>query len=247
MRQIEIRELLDDIHHVNQANKVEIKRINSLIRSRIAETDLSENVADAIIDEVSSQLGQLSANVKLTDKAIRSINPERNQNLAVASSKRESGSNVTGVQFSARQLAGNKNLLPMEHSRSGVSYVWSAADPETQFVFSLDRSKVLGMQLRLFALVKPEFLKQLKVFIDGSHIRHRFHVDKGLYVVSCNLPPSSKASQTHIRILLPATHSPVDLGISQDVRMLGIAISEIRFGQAESGFTHILRRLKLKV
>ena len=246
MPQIAVSDLLDDIHYVNQANRVEIKRINSQIRSRIAETDLAGNVADAIIDEVSSQLGRLSTNVKLADKAIRSIKPERNHKIAVASSKDESNSKAAGLQFNALQLAGNKNLLPMEHSHSGISYAWSAADPETQFEFSLDRSKVLGMQLRLFALVKPEFSKQLKVFVDGTHVKHHFHVDKGFYVVSCNLSPSSKASQTQIKIVLPATHSPADLGISQDVRTLGIAISEIRFGKPESGFSHLLRRLKLK-
>jgi len=67
-----------------------------------------------------------------------------------------------------------------------------------------------------------------------------------LFVASCVLPPTDKDGQTEISVILPATHCPTDLGAGLDGRTLGIAISEIRFGKPESGFSHLLRRLKLK-
>ena len=102
------------------------------------------------------------------------------------------------------------------------------------------------MQIRLFALIKPEYSKQMKVLIDGKHIKHRFTLDGSLFVVSCLLPSSDKSSQTGVKIVLPGTHSPTDLGSSLDGRKLGIAISEIRFGKPDSGFDPLLKRLRLK-
>jgi hypothetical protein len=102
------------------------------------------------------------------------------------------------------------------------------------------------MQIRMVALIKPEYSKQLKVFIDGTHVNHRFILDGSLFVVSCLLPYSTKTSLTEVIIRLPATHCPTDLGSSLDGRRLGIAISEICFGKPESSFTHLLKRLKLK-
>lgn len=242
-------ELLDDIHYLNQANKAEIKQVNTQIRQCIDEADVTGDIADAIIKEISGQLGQLSARVELADKAIRSISREHNHKPKVATAKRDTNNNSNSekanIQFSAEQLAGGSNLLPIETAESGISYVWSSSDPEIHFTFSLDRSKSLGIQFRLYSLIKPEYSNQLKILIDGTHIKHWFGMDDGLFVASCNLPPSNESSQTKITILLPATYSPLELGASKDGRKLGIAIHEIRFGKPESGFDHLLKRLRL--
>lgn len=245
-QQFDTGELLDDINYVNQANKDEIKRVKERIRLRIADADLARGVADAIIEEVSNHLGQLTVKVKLAEKAIRSMRPEQGRKTAPPGTGKAIDSHGADLKFSADQLAGNHNLLPMESSDNGTSYIWSGSSPEILFNFSLDRNKALGLQIRLFALIKPEYSKQLRILVDGWYIKHRYSVTGEFFVLSCNLPASPRTSQTTIKIVLPATHSPKELGTSNDERILGIAINEIRFGKPESGLAHFLKRLKLK-
>lgn len=244
-QQLNISELLDDITYVNQANKAEIKRVGDLMRSRIAAAKLPGKIPDSLIKELSGQLGQLSAQVKMTEKLVRSNRHGRKNKTAPVSLKNKIKSNIPEVRFGVEQLAGTKNLLPIESTGDGVSYVWSSSDPEIRFSFNLDRSKSVGMKIRLFALIKPEFSKQLKILIDGTHINHRFSVDEGLFVLSCTLAPSIKSERTEVKIVLPATHSPMELGPSRDDRKLGVAITEICFGKPEGGLNHLLKRLKI--
>ena len=114
------------------------------------------------------------------------------------------------------------------------------------FTFSLDRSKALGMRIRLFALIKPEFSKQLHVLVDGQRLKHEFGLDGSLFVVSSAIPASDSSEETEVKIVLPSTYSPMELGTSHDGRKLGIAITDIRFGQPDGGFARLLKRLKLK-
>ena len=114
-QQPETGELLEDIHYINRANKDEIKRINERIRLRIADADLAGGVADAIIEEVSSHLGQLTVKVRLAEKAIRSIQPGQTRKSTPPGTGKAIDSNGADLKFSADQLAGNNNLptLPL--------------------------------------------------------------------------------------------------------------------------------------
>lgn len=102
------------------------------------------------------------------------------------------------------------------------------------------------MQIHLSALIKPEYSKELKLFIDGQHIKHRFYLDDPLFVISCVLPVSSSNKRTEVRLLLPGTHSPAELGGGADNRILGLAISEVRFGKPGGRLSYLFKRLGLK-
>ena len=65
---LNVDELMDDIRYVNQSTKNEIQRVGDNIRQHIAKVDLPQNVADALIADVSMQLGQLAAKVKMTER-----------------------------------------------------------------------------------------------------------------------------------------------------------------------------------
>jgi len=242
-----INELLEDIRYVNQSTESEIQRVENHIRRNITEADLPQNVTDSFINEILVQFGQLAARVKLTEKAVHSLQSKQIYNgEAGGLHTGPKNTQPTSMRFSASQLDGNRNLFPIETSSEGISYSWSGDDPEIQFSFALDRGKKIEMQLRLFALIKPEYSKQLKVFIDGQHISHRFSLDGSLFVVSCVLPLLASPARTNIRVLLPGTHRPSELGSGGDNRTLGIAISEICFGKPGSNFSYLLRRLRLK-
>ena len=141
--QMEGDELLDDIHYINQAAKEEIKRVDARIRQYIAEAPLPAKVADTLTDEISSQLGQLSARVEIAEKAIRSFLAKQKPKKKAKTDTAEADSfdQSSDLKFEASELVGNRNLLAVESSTSGINYCWSGADPEIQFSFSLNRVK----------------------------------------------------------------------------------------------------------
>jgi hypothetical protein len=239
--------LLDDIRYVNQVCEEEIQKLREQMRQRIGDAELPDDVSASLIEEVSAQLGRLGAKVKMTDQIVKSLKTERKKPSQAPSVTIDAGNRTdpSDTVIKAAQLAGTRNMLPME-SADGIDFCWSGADPEISISARLDRSKKLGMQIRLFALIKPEYSKQMQVMIDGAHVKHHFAAEGRLFVVSCVLPPADKTGPTEIRIILPATHCPTDIGAGLDGRTLGIAVNEIRFGKPESGFNHLLRRLKLK-
>jgi len=240
-------ELLDDIRYVNMSNEAEIQRVGEDLLQHLAEVKLPKSVTNALIENISTQLGQLAVKVKMTEKAIQSLQAEQKHNGKPGKNTEiQNGFQTNEKRFPANQLVGGGNLLPLESSTGGVSYRWSGAGLEIPFQFMLNRNNKLEMQIRLYALIKPEYSKLLKVFIDGQHIKHRFYLDGSLFVVSCTLPVSASASQTEIKIQLPGTHSPSELGGGPDHRKLGIAISEIRFCKPSSGLSYLLKRLRLK-
>lgn len=246
-RHVSINELLEDIRYVNQSAAIEIQQAENQLRQHIAAANLPANVPDALIDYVSSELGRLTVKVKLTDKALRSLQTKQKSAIKTASTTTTPSVEKMGdLSFKVSELVGVKNLLPVETSPSGIKYCWTGANPETSFSLAVDRSKKLEMQILVFALIKPEYSKQLKVFVDGAHIKHRFSFDGQLYVVSCLLPNSTNTSRTDISIILPDTHCPTDLGGGLDGRTLGIAISGIHFTKPPGLLTRFLRRLHLK-
>ena len=240
-------ELLDDVGYVNRLNKREIKRLDKHLRERIADASLPKSVADSLLNEISTHLGRLHAKVKLTDKALRSIRTESRfkTKLKIPTVPAVDEPQAAELALCVSQFADNVNLLPLECSADGINYCWSGARAETEFVFSVDRRTPLEMQILLFAIIKPEYSKQLKIFVDGHHLKHGFSVNGSLFVVSCILPVAINTGQTTIGIVLPATHSPLELGTSTDDRKLGIAINEIRFVTPRSWPGRLMKRLKL--
>lgn len=239
-------ELLNDIRHVNQVTKEEIKRSSDQIRQLVYETSIPNKEADDLISEISVELGQLSAKVYLADKAILALQAKQKTKAKTAVERTKVERQPLSLKVEAHQLTRYKNLLPLETSHGGTTYCWTGADPETLFSFDLDRKKPIGMYVRVFAFIKPEYSKKLSILIDGQHIKHFFSLSGSIFILSCVLPPSTDTKKTDVKIILPDTHSPTDLGGGLDDRKLGIAIVDFSFGKPESGFSRLLKRLKLK-
>ncbi len=241
-------ELLQDIQFVNNIAKEEIVRIRELASQHINDSNNSDLSSSLFAEEISEQLGHLKARIGLCEQTLVSLQAEIGGiNLSKINSTRDiNKKQQTSMSVSASKLEAKPDLLPLEYASDGTNFRWSSIDPKLNFEFQLDRSVRLELQIRLFALIKSEYAKQLKVLIDGEHIKHRFELDNNIFVVRCVLPVTDNNDHTEITIVLPATHSPKDLGTSRDDRKLGIAINEIRFSRFESRFSHWLKRLKLK-
>jgi len=245
-RHAEIAQILDDIHFVNVTTEAEIERARSRIRHLIAESALGADAAWDLEEEISRHLGQLGARITLAEKVISSLKPK--QEFAAKRRAGEAVSTKKGpaplYRLSAGQFPVNNNLLPIESSPDGISYRWSGADPEVRFAVTFERGLKQELQILLVALIKPEYSKQLKVIVDGQHLAHEFRKKGKLYVASCALPARNGNVETHIKVVLPGSHSPMDMGESLDSRKLGIAISEIRVVRRRNPLARLIRRVR---
>jgi hypothetical protein len=132
------------------------------------------------------------------------------------------------ARLTARQLAGIPNFWPLESSPEGVEYCWSAENPDILLSFTLDRHETLEMEIKLQALIRSEFLKDLQLLVDDQRLRYSVSASGALTVIRCRLPARDATGATRLKIKLPGAHSPEELGTGDDSRKLGIAISEIR-------------------
>jgi len=243
---VDSNELLADINYLNQANKNEIDLITNGIRQRIDAVSNSGDAVELIIDEIAKELGQLKASVKLTEKVIHSIQQQQGRKFGSGPVRGRITNPASGLRFCASQLAGNKNLFPVESVDGGDNFCWSGSDPEIDFSFTLDRHELLEMQIHLICLIKPTYSRRMKIFIDGQHIKHWFAPLGPKMIVGCKLPCADKETQTDIKVVLPGTHSPSEISDSPDFRKLGIAISEICFDKPVGILTRFQMRLRIK-
>jgi hypothetical protein len=220
----DIDDLLADITYLNQKTKQEADRLKTRIWNRAEMAEPADSELNSVVDDFSKQLGQLSTRILINDKNVEQL--QESFNLSDSVGAHNTGQ---GTQITAFQLAGFGNFYAPESDDKGVSYIWTAADPEIQMSFPLSRRTRLEMQIRLYALIRPKFSKQLKLLIDGSLVKHKFKRHGSFYTASCELPASDTANRVDVKIVLPDTFSPEELGASNDTRKLGVAISEIRF------------------
>ena len=231
--QSQTAELLEDIQFINQQNQQEIQHFNDYFKQCIETVPVPTSDVGSLVDKLSTYLGQLSVKVKLVEKAIRSLQSIYKSEVITWTANEESTANL--------QTTIADSLLAPEDSADGTRFCWSGSDPEIQFSFTLNRRVDLEMKIRMFALIKLKYLKQLKILVDGKHLKHSFGLEGSLFVVSCVVPASHAAARIHLKIVLPDTHSLAELARSHDNRKLGLAFTGISFSIPESGFFHSIR------
>jgi len=121
----------------------------------------------------------------------------------------------------------------------GRYFRWTTR-PELTVELPLFRTGAQTLQIFFKAIIKPEYAKTLKIAIDGMDVPHRVkNTEKGL-CLTCRIPRPRNLAMTEVRTVLPAVHSPKELGASDDRRNLGIAIREI---VVSDGASSLLQRL----
>jgi hypothetical protein len=241
-------EFLEDIRYVNQTIEKECQRFEKELSERIGKLDLPEGTADELINEIVRGLGTLSAKTTISNNAVNSIQKKvRKASVKQIVKSVDNTIKTSASQFvvTASELEGTKNLYPMEVDKNGVSYCWCGPATDTRFAFSPDREHRLEMQIQLYAVIKPEYLKQLRIIVDGKDLRHRITQENSQFILRSLLPARASRGETKLKIILPETHCPTDLGGNLDGRHLGIAVSEIRFGKPKNVIFRMLDRINL--
>ena len=239
-----LEELLEDVRYVNQLSQLECQRIAALVRQRVAEASLPDMVSEALLAEIADHLAGMEARIQLMERAIRDLENRIPGVHGHGTPGSRSLLPPSEKAFPAAWLAQAPNMGSLQKNPDGAEYSWTGPAPRTEFVVPLGPERPLELHVRLVALIKPEFLRELQILVDNSHLPHRVSQDGNTYLASALMPEPSGSKQTRIAIVLPSTHSPRELGTSQDTRKLGVAINEISFTRPVSRAKRILARLR---
>lgn len=244
----EVMELVRDIQFVNTRSAKEIDTIRIELMHRVGESTFSDVEKQSIIDDISVQLGNLTTRLRLCEQAVETLVTKHSalsENPIEIPADEPKLTPATVLILKPTELHFSPNLLPLEYAPDGASFRWSGASPSMKAEFDLDRTTDLEFQIRLYTLIKPEFGKNLRMSFDGRQVNHKSYRKGHSLVVYCPLKKSSGGNKTSLEIMLPSTHSPLELGVSQDDRKLGIAISEVRFCKPKGKLINLLRRFGL--
>lgn len=204
------------------------------LRARIKESAGSANPGqqahlDALIEGVACALGELSARVRLIEQVLTAEGrggPERGHLVA--------GNLSDTWVVSADGMEATPNLLALEYTSDGLPFRWTGPEASTTFELPISRVRERGLVIDVVAVVKPEYLRQLQLLVDGEPVHFEVGYDGTKNSVRTNLPARPERSVVRLGVKVPATHCPRDLGDSTDARRLGVAISRISVGEPVS-------------
>lgn len=219
---------LQHIQYFSQLTQAEAARIRSLMQPFL---DGDQPISRKALEQLVLVLGEFGARVSVIEQAAEQ------QLLA------DNPLNAGPLLFGQMELTGDKiqddSMLLPEWDDKGSVLRWTTR-PDLKLTLPLFRTGNQTLRIYFKAIIKPEYAKTLKISIDGTTVRHRVrNTDKGL-CLQCRLPAPRDLALTDINLLLPAVHSPAELGESSDHRVLGIAITGIEVAQQPAS---VLQRL----
>ena len=182
---------------------------------------------DPTTDEVAVLYAELGARLRVVEELLLK---EQSFPLAEVKPKVSRTTQPSGpelVENPIEKFGNVANLLNAEIARDGIRIRWTGAEKKTHFIVPANRSKASTLRLKVAAIIVPKYIKELKLFIDGTHQAYAVRGEGHFTVLECKVPAREDRNVIDLCIELPATHRPVDISESSDIRHLGIALASI--------------------
>jgi hypothetical protein len=188
-----------------------------------------------LAEECASCLSEIGTRVQIIEELLMAES-RVNSNDVVSSAASEWQDTV---KLMAKDMQHITNLHELE-LHGGHQFCWSGADSSISFVMPVKRNRVAELTLDIVAVMKPEFVQEMTINVDGSQIKHKSRNVDGVIKVFARLPKQSNTTLTTIQIVLPTTVSPLELGSSNDMRKMGIALASIGINPVASRFARFI-------
>jgi hypothetical protein len=138
----------------------------------------------------------------------------------------------------AKDMKNIDNLYELE-MYGGRQFCWSGTDNVLDFVIPVKRNRATELTLDIIAVMKPEFIQQMTISVDGNLLKHKAREVDGVIQVFARLPKQSTNRPTVIQLVLPTTVSPSELGTGNDMREMGIALASIAIKPVAGRFSRL--------
>jgi hypothetical protein len=182
----------------------------------------------ATVELISVELGVLNARVRYLETA---------QSNAFSGSRKNTREKLFkgSDKIPAERLADEIPNHGIESTAAGLQFTWTSSSLFDVPV-RINRNRKRYLRMWLHALILPEYLKSMRLYIDGKRVKARSIPCSDSYVIEVQLPPSEDIGTTILTVALPSVHSPNELGISGDSRQLGLAILGLDFAAWRIGW-----------
>ena len=223
-----LRETLSDIDYFQALVVAETSDLRKQMQDVRSGSPGLEAQIDKLIERISATLGGVSARVRVIEQVLAA---EGRADPAPGALGEPLSIQPETYSLSAEDMGDTANLLALERTQNGVSFRWTSANPSTTFLLPISRVRRLGLTIDIVAVVKPEYLQQMQVMVDGEPSAYELWYEDGINRARLNLPARSNGEVTQLEVRVPATHSPQEFGDSTDSRKIGIAISKLTVGE----------------
>lgn len=117
-------------------------------------------------------------------------------------------------------------LYPLEHDPSGRPFRWSGPSHEFGFTIQVDRHDPVRVETLFAGALRDDQYKGLGVMVDSRWITSTFLAESA--ALQFTLPPRQEVGMTNLLFVVPQLLRPVDLGMGQDQRPLGVCFHALR-------------------
>lgn len=183
----------------------------------------------ALVQPVAEQLAHLHARIQLLESVV-------SYGIQTDAEDSQSAQPVPNVyvdipkdphvvkSLDSEAIARNINCYGVETDNDGARFCWTGACCDTQFEVRVDRGKDLIGRIELIDVFGRGCGFQLAVLVDGQEQECVWSDD---WTVSFPIPAEARRDTVQLKVRVPETISPYELGFSNDIRKLGVALRAI--------------------
>ncbi|MEM1432615.1 MAG: hypothetical protein AAGG11_01020 [Pseudomonadota bacterium] len=214
---------LSDIAFFESIARQETRSVANRLRGTINPSEDPTAQIESLIEEVSDSIGRLGARMQIMETVLANWTAQSE----VLRSAPAPAALLDSLHQTAEHWDDSPNLQALEFDDQSRPFRWSGAQRTVRFKLPVDRSRDRGIRIIVVALIKQEYLRALQLLVDGAPIEYQLQYVDGTNQLLGKVPQADTTTTTCLDIVLPATHSPHELGVSKDKRKLGIALSAI--------------------
>lgn len=123
----------------------------------------------------------------------------------------------------AFSLSSKNGFYGVEYDHTGGPYRWTGPDPTFHFEVMVDRKQKLDLRLRYSQLFVHLPDTSVRCFVDGIEVEGKTIVVDREFELRALIPEREKFGATVLTFVCPGVQSPMEAGMSDDMRKLGLA------------------------
>lgn len=204
-------------HHLMRSLLPEARRQREALRQSLFSPDASES-GELETDRLLAILATMMVRIDVLERYLNS----RVSLLGTHSEKYLVDEITVGID----DMAGSGEFHSVEVNEQGRSFAWTRVD-RVNVLLPIVRTSPRLLSICALGVMGGEIHESLTISIDGEPCTTRFTPIEGAGLVSCELPAVADIGLTRLEIAVPRAVSPAALGVGDDQRSLGMAISEV--------------------
>ncbi|WP_426415791.1 hypothetical protein [Aestuariirhabdus sp. LZHN29] len=202
------REVFDDILYLESLINVEQKTIKKNFRARLEGKLGEDERLDAICDELSFTLAQVSARLSVIEQTLvldGHVTTEQHESLNIKQQQLAAQSLMRDeCKLSIEKIGRENHLGHLQHTSNNLPYHSLSPASTVKLILPINRASKKTLAVDIADVSDKQLLDRAVIKVDGVKLKHKHAVINGQLRLLCYIPPSKKLSDhTHVELLTP--------------------------------------------